>query len=172
MGQVPSITVLIVVTLATVYAVYSNYKLNDEVKRLRSLMDASVTLHELEEQVLPTLDALEQDTGRLQKEMQQLSRRLSDKKAHAASNANVSDASEDSDENIEEITRTEEDVAAIEFTSVLPRMLPQMLKQMLPEDISVLTVLPGMTDETNVAGVKTTRVHVEDEDPSELRTLK
>jgi len=72
----PSHTLLVVVLAgAVLYVAWRSAQMQQELRGLRSLVDASVSLHELEEQVMPAIDGLEMEAARLKREVQELARR-------------------------------------------------------------------------------------------------
>jgi hypothetical protein len=84
-------------------------------------VDASVSLHELEEQVMPAIDTLEREAARLKREMQQLARSTAFQthavRTQEAAGEDGSDEEEGCpyDEDITEVTRTDEESSAGHF---------------------------------------------------------
>ena len=66
-----------VLSLAILYVAWRHNQTQNELRALRALVDTSVSLHELEEQVMPAIDSLEQEAARLKREMQQMARKAS-----------------------------------------------------------------------------------------------
>jgi len=91
----PSHTLLVVVLAgAVLYVAWRSAQMQQELRGLRSLVDASVSLHELEEQVMPAIDGLEMEAARLKREVQELARRAaSAPRKHARGGAACADPS-------------------------------------------------------------------------------
>jgi hypothetical protein len=70
---------ILVLSAAVLYVAWRNSQIRKEMRAIRSLVDASVSLHELEEQVMPAIDTLEKEAARLKREMQQLARATASK---------------------------------------------------------------------------------------------
>ena len=73
-GAASQTLAILVLSAAVLYVAWRHSQTQQELRSLRSLVDASVSLHELEEQVMPAIDTLEQEAARLKREMQQLAR--------------------------------------------------------------------------------------------------
>ena len=58
------------------YVAWRNSQVQQELRAVRDLVEASVSLHELEDDVMPALAALEEDSSRLKKQVQQLARTM------------------------------------------------------------------------------------------------
>ena len=58
------------------YVAWRNSQVQEELRAVRDLVEASVSLHELEDDVMPALAALEEDSSRLKKQVQQLARTM------------------------------------------------------------------------------------------------
>jgi hypothetical protein len=65
---------LLVLAAGVLFLAVKNNQVQRELHSLRNLLEASVSLYELEEQVMPAIDSLEQETAKLQREMQTLTR--------------------------------------------------------------------------------------------------
>ena len=66
---------VVVLAVAVLYVAWRSAQMQQELRGLRALVDASVSLHELEEQVMPAIDGLEMEAARLKREVQELARR-------------------------------------------------------------------------------------------------
>ena len=66
----------LVLAAGLLFVIWKQGKIIREISSLRSLVESSVSLHELEEQVMPAIDSLEQGATKLNREMQQLARRV------------------------------------------------------------------------------------------------
>lgn len=72
MGVSSSSTYMITVaalTVAILYLAWRSGQIQSEVHSIRESLEATVSLHEIEEQILPTIDGLEQDIVSLKREM-------------------------------------------------------------------------------------------------------
>ena len=56
-------------TVAILYLAWRSGQIQNEVHHLRDSLEATVSLHEIEEQILPTIDRLEQDIVSLKREI-------------------------------------------------------------------------------------------------------
>ena len=77
MGVGPSGTAhgaILIVAVAVVYLTWKSGQLQLEMRALRNLLEACVSLHELEDQVMPALESLDHKTAKLKHEMQALAR--------------------------------------------------------------------------------------------------
>ena len=74
-------------SIALLYVAWRNIQITNEVRVLRSLVDSTVSLHELEEQVMPAIDSLEEEAERLKQEVQTLARQASGAHASGTSHA-------------------------------------------------------------------------------------
>ena len=73
-GHATHAIAIALLSAALLYVAWRHSQTQQELRALRSLVDASVSLHELEEQVMPAIDALEQEAGRMKRDMQLLAR--------------------------------------------------------------------------------------------------
>lgn len=144
------------------YVAWRNSQVQQELRAVRDLVEASVSLHELEDDVMPALAALEEDSSRLKKQVQQLARtmtprgggRLPARAERAASAEILGDAGGDSNATVERaaVLRSsigESDVGAFLSGAALPDFSLLM---------SMNSLLAGSHQQPGIAGIPMTRV--------------
>lgn len=65
---------ILVLGSALLYVAWKHNCLSKELQGMRTLMEASVSLHDLEEHVMPAIDGLEREAAQLRREMRQVAR--------------------------------------------------------------------------------------------------
>ena len=139
------------------YVAWRNSQVQQELRAVRDLVEASVSLHELEDDVMPALAALEEDSSRLKKQVQQLARtmtprgggRLPARAERAASAEILGDAGGDSNATVERaaVLRSsigESDVGAFLSGAALPDFSLLM---------SMNSLLAGSHQQPGIAGI-------------------
>ena len=82
-----STAILFILATALLYVSWRQNRLREEVMSLQQLVEASVSLHELQEHVLPAIDNLEKEASRLKREMQSLGRQAAATQSHKSAPA-------------------------------------------------------------------------------------
>ena len=67
-----SMLTIVALSVAILYLAWRSGKIQAEMHDLKTAVEATVSLHEIEDQLLPTIDALEQGVAGLKKEMSML----------------------------------------------------------------------------------------------------
>ena len=139
---------ILLLSAAVLYVAWRQGQGIQEMKRLRALLDASVSLHELEEQVMPAIDRLEQEATRLKREMQQLARQTCAPTVHDAAPASALQAwgdpveTEDSDDLPEEedVSSDADDLPQESTPDVSSVLMNMSLQALLQPSVPVVAV--------------------------------
>ena len=143
---------ILAVAVAILYVAWRNGQIQQETKQLRTLVDASVSFHELEDQVMPAIASLEQEALRVKRDMQLLMRRTGPSRRGRSEQKQVV-----LDEPLQVESSVENDYHHLSTDDKDSRGGAS-----LPTDFSLLmgmqTILGGLSTSVNVVGVPTTRV--------------
>ena len=164
---------ILAVAVAILYVAWRNGQIQQETKQLRTLVDASVSFHELEDQVMPAIASLEQEALRVKRDMQLLMRRTGpSRRGRSEQKQAVLDEPLQVESSVEDdyhhlSTDDKDSQGGASLPSDFYHHLSTDDKDSrggasLPTDFSLLmgmqTILGGLSTSVNVVGVPTTRV--------------